>query len=45
MNVFEKSVQTNTVKERIFKVAKSFAKRGRPIQNIGTYQKLDKQIK
>ena len=44
-NMFEKSVTFNTVKERIFNMAKSFAKRGRPIQNIGTYQKLDKQIK
>ena len=43
--VLEKSLRSNTVKERVFKMAKSFAKRGLTKQNIQTYQKLDKQIK
>ena len=37
-NLFEKAVQNNTIKGRVFKMTKSFPKRG------GT-QKLDKEIK
>ena len=44
-NVFEKSVTSNTAKERVSNMIKSFVKRGRRKQNFRTYQKLDKQIK
>ena len=43
--VLENSFWSNKVKERVFKMAKSFAKRGSTKQNIRKYQKLDKQIK
>ena len=43
--VLENSFRSNKVKERVFKMAKSFAKQGPTKQNIQTYQKLDKQIK
>ena len=42
--VFQKSVTANTVKERVFKMAKSFSKRGRTGKNIRRYQKLNKQV-
>ena len=41
----EKSMIANSVKERVFKMAKSFAQRGKTKQNIRTYQKLDRQIR
>ena len=40
----EKSLRSNRVKEKVFKMAKSFAKRGRTKQNVRIYQKLDEQI-
>ena len=40
----DKSMIVNLVKERVFKMTKSFARRGKTKQNIRTYQKLDRQI-
>ena len=42
--VLENLFRSNKVKERVFKMAKSFAKRGSTKQNNRKYQKLDKQI-
>ena len=44
-NLFEKAVQTNMIKERVFKMAKLFAKRGGTKNNVRAYQKLDRKIK
>jgi len=41
----EKSLKANTVKERVFKLAKSFAQRGKTKRNVRAYQKLDAQIR
>ena len=43
--VLENSFRSNKVKEKVFKMAKRFAKRGSTKQNIRKYQKLDKQMK
>ena len=44
-HVFEKSVTYNAAKERVFKMAKVFVKRGRTKQNVRTHQEMDRQIK
>ena len=43
--VLEKSIVEDSVKENVFKMAKSFAQQGRTKKNIRTYQKLDRQIR
>ena len=43
--VLEKLITANSVKEKVFKMAKSFAQQGRTKQNVRTYHKLDKQIR
>ena len=40
--VLEKSMIASSVKEEVFKIAKSFDQRGRTKQNIRTYHRLDK---
>lgn len=41
----EKAVKENKIKEKVFKMAVSFARRGRTKRNVVMYQKLDEQIK
>ena len=43
--MLDKSIIANSDKEKVFKMAKSFAQQGRTEQNVGTYHKLDKQIR
>ena len=43
--ILEKSLRSNRFKEKVFKMARSFAKRGRTKQNVQTYQKLGKQMR
>ena len=43
--MFGKSVKINTIKERVFNMAASFAKSDRKNIHVKTYQKLDQQIK